>query len=56
VLTLLAAGHPNRAIAEDLVITLDTVERHVSHVFGKLGVASRPQAVARARQLGLLLP
>ena len=54
VLALLAAGHPNRAIAEELVITLDTVKRHVSHVFGKLGVANRTQAVARARQLGLL--
>jgi LuxR family maltose regulon positive regulatory protein len=49
VLTLLAAGHPNRAIAEGLVITLDTVKRHLSHVFGKLGVASRTQAIARAR-------
>jgi LuxR family transcriptional regulator, maltose regulon positive regulatory protein len=54
VLALLAAGHLNRAIAEELVITLDTVKPHVSHVFGKLGVASRPRAVARARQLGLL--
>ena len=37
-----------------LLITLDTVKRHVSHVFGKLGVANRTQAVARARRLGLL--
>lgn len=54
VLALLGAGHPNRAIADQLVITLDTVKRHVSHLFGKLGVANRTQAVARARQLGLL--
>jgi DNA-binding CsgD family transcriptional regulator len=34
VLALLAAGHLNRAIAEELVITLDTVKPHVSRVFG----------------------
>lgn len=54
VLALLATGNPNRAIAEQLVITLDTVKRHVSHVFNKLGVANRTQAATRARQLGLL--
>lgn len=54
VLELVAAGHPNRAIAERLVITLDTVKRHVSHLFGKLGVANRTEAVARARALELL--
>ncbi len=53
VLALLAIGHPNRTIADELFITLDTVKRHVSHVFGKLGVANRTEAVARARQLGL---
>ncbi len=54
VLTLLAAGNPNRAIAEKLFITVDTVKRHISHVYDKLGVGSRTQAVARARDLGLL--
>jgi LuxR family transcriptional regulator, maltose regulon positive regulatory protein len=54
VLGLLAAGAPNRAIAKQLVVTLDTVKRHISHLFGKLGVANRTQAVARARVLGLL--
>jgi LuxR family maltose regulon positive regulatory protein len=42
------------ASAEDLVITLDTVKRHVSHILDKLEVANRTQAVARARELGLL--
>ena len=51
---MLAAGHPNRAIAEKLFITVDTVKRHVTHVFDKLGVSNRTQAVARARDLGLL--
>jgi ATP/maltotriose-dependent transcriptional regulator MalT len=54
VLELLAAGQPNQVIAERLVITLDTVKRHVSHVLDKLGAANRTQAVARARELGLL--
>lgn len=54
VLALLAQGRPNRAIADELVITLDTVKRHVSHLFDKLAVANRTQAVGRARQLGLL--
>ena len=54
VLRLLATGRPNRAIAEELVVTLDTVKRHVSHLFNKLGVTNRTQAVARARELGLL--
>jgi LuxR family transcriptional regulator, maltose regulon positive regulatory protein len=54
VLELLAAGEPNQMIAERLVITLDTVKRHVSHVLDKLGAANRTQAVARARELGLL--
>jgi LuxR family transcriptional regulator, maltose regulon positive regulatory protein len=54
VLQLLAVGEPNQAIAEKLVITLDTVKRHVTHILSKLGAANRTQAVARARQLGLL--
>ena len=54
VLGLLAAGKSNPAIAEELVITLDTVKRHVTHILDKLGAANRTQAVARARELGLL--
>jgi LuxR family maltose regulon positive regulatory protein len=54
VLRLLATGATNRAVAKELVVTLDTVKRHVSHLFGKLEVANRTQAVARARELGLL--
>jgi LuxR family transcriptional regulator, maltose regulon positive regulatory protein len=54
VLQLLAAGQPNHVIADQLVITLDTVKRHVSHVLDKLGAANRTQAVSRGRELGLL--
>ena len=54
VLGLLAAGRSNQAIAAELVITLDTVKKHVTHVLGKLGATNRTEAVARARQLDLI--
>ena len=54
VLTMLAAGRSNQAIASQLVVTLDTVKKHVSHVLGKLGAANRTEAVARARELSLI--
>ncbi len=54
VLVLLAAGMPNPRIADQLVVTLDTVKKHVSHLLGKLGATNRTEAVARARQLGLI--
>jgi hypothetical protein len=40
--------------ATHLVISLDTVKKHVSHVLGKLGAANRAEAVARGRELGLI--
>ena len=54
VLGLLATGQSNHDIARDLVISLDTVKKHVSHVLGKLGAANRTEAVARGRELGLI--
>jgi LuxR family maltose regulon positive regulatory protein len=54
VLGMLAAGKSNQAIASELVVTLDTVKKHVSHVMDKLGAANRTEAVARARELGLI--
>jgi LuxR family maltose regulon positive regulatory protein len=54
VLQMLAAGRSNQAIAGQLVIALDTVKKHVSHVLGKLGAANRTEAVTRARELGLI--
>ena len=54
VLKMLAAGQPNQAIAGELVVTLDTVKKHVGHVLGKLGAANRTEAVARARKLSLI--
>ena len=54
ILWLVAAGTPNQAIAEQLVVTLDTVKKHITHLLAKLGAANRTEAVARARELGLI--
>jgi LuxR family maltose regulon positive regulatory protein len=54
VLAMLAAGRSNQGIASQLVISLDTVKKHVSHLMGKLGAANRTEAVARGRELGLI--
>jgi LuxR family maltose regulon positive regulatory protein len=54
VLRLIAAGKSNQRIARELVVTLDTVKKHVSHVLGKLGAANRTEAVTRARELGVI--
>jgi LuxR family maltose regulon positive regulatory protein len=54
VLRLLAEGKPNREIADELYVAVDTVKKHVTHIFEKLGAANRTQATARARELGLL--
>ena len=51
---MLATGQSNQATAGEFVVTLDTVKKHVTHVLGKLGAASRAEAVARARELGLI--
>ena len=56
VLRRLAQGASNAEIAEQLVLALNTVKRHISNIFGKLGAANRTQAVAEARALGLLDP
>ena len=48
VLDLVAAGRSNRAIAEELFISVKTVSVHVSNILAKLGVASRTEAAAWA--------
>jgi LuxR family maltose regulon positive regulatory protein len=55
VLQLIADGYTNKEIAEELVITVRTVKKHSSNIYGKLGVSNRTQAVARARELGVLV-
>jgi LuxR family maltose regulon positive regulatory protein len=54
VLQLLVQGVSNLEIAQELVITVNTIKRHISHIFSKLGVHDRMQAMLQARELGLL--
>jgi LuxR family maltose regulon positive regulatory protein len=54
VLHLIAAGLNNRTMGEELVITVGTVKRHITNIYGKLGVNNRVQAVAKASELDLL--
>ena len=53
ILILIAQGHTNSAIAEKLVLSPKTVRNHVSTIFSKLQVASRAEAIIRARDAGL---
>ncbi|GAB5426457.1 MAG: hypothetical protein Crog4KO_36040 [Crocinitomicaceae bacterium] len=54
VLTLIADGLSNREISERLFIALDTVKGHNRTIYQKLQVKKRTQAVARAREMGLI--
>jgi LuxR family maltose regulon positive regulatory protein len=54
ILRLIAEGYTNQEIAETLVIAVSTVKSHINHLYGKLGIQRRTQAVAMARGLGLL--
>ena len=54
VLRLVAAGLPNKQIAAELNISLRTVEGHLNNIFGKLGVASRTEAILHGVQQHLI--
>ncbi|HEU5227112.1 MAG TPA: LuxR C-terminal-related transcriptional regulator, partial [Ktedonobacteraceae bacterium] len=54
VLRLIAVGHKNREIADELVVVTGTVKAHINMIYQKLGVTNRVQAITRARSLGLL--
>lgn len=54
VLTLIAVGYSNKAIAKRLDISLNTVKTHTKNINSKLNVNSRVQAAAKARDLGLI--
>jgi LuxR family maltose regulon positive regulatory protein len=54
ILTLIAEGLSNQAIADRLIRSVGTVKAHSSSIYGKLGARNRTEAVARARDLGLI--
>jgi DNA-binding NarL/FixJ family response regulator len=54
VLSRLAEGRSNKEIADALYVTPATVKTHLAHIYNKLGVTGRQEAVARAVELGLL--
>ena len=54
ILKLIALGLSNREIGERLFLALDTIKGHNRKIFDKLQVQSRTEAIARARELGLM--
>jgi LuxR family maltose regulon positive regulatory protein len=54
VLRLMTAGHRYKEVAEQLVISLNTVRHHTRNIYSKLNVNTRAQAIARAKELDLL--
>lgn len=56
VLSMLARGHTNNEIADRLVLSVRTVQRHVENVYGRLGVHTRAAATLAAVDLGLVAP
>ena len=54
VLRCLAAGLTYPSIAERLIISVNTVRYHVKEIYGRLGVSSRAEAIAQAREQKLL--
>jgi len=54
IVRLICEGYSNPEIASDLVVTINTIKKHTSNIYNKLGVRSRTQAIARAHELDLL--
>ncbi len=53
VVRLIAQGHSNTEIAEELFVSDATIKTHINHIFSKLGARDRSQVIVKARQLGL---
>ncbi len=54
ILRAIARGASNQQVADTFVLTVGTVKGHVNHILSKLGAGNRTEAVARAREIGLI--
>ncbi len=54
VLQGIAAGKSNQGLAQEFVVAISTIKTHLNNIYTKLGVHTRTQAIARARELGLV--
>jgi ATP/maltotriose-dependent transcriptional regulator MalT len=54
ILGLISEGLTNCDISRKLFISMNTTQWHISHIYSKLGVKSRTQAIIKARELGIL--
>jgi LuxR family maltose regulon positive regulatory protein len=54
ILRQMSAGLTNQEIADQLVISVSTVKKHITHIYNKLGASDRIKAINRARELDLL--
>jgi LuxR family maltose regulon positive regulatory protein len=54
IMRLIGKGYSNSEIAGELVVTINTIKKHTSNIYSKLGVNGRTQAIARAHELNLL--
>jgi LuxR family maltose regulon positive regulatory protein len=54
VLRLMCNGYGNQDIADEMIVSVNTVKKHTSNIYGKLGVRNRAQAVLRASEMGLV--
>jgi predicted ATPase/DNA-binding CsgD family transcriptional regulator len=54
VLALIASGLQNQDIADKLFVGVSTVKKHISHIYGKLDVTTRAQAILKAQEIGLV--
>jgi LuxR family maltose regulon positive regulatory protein len=54
VLSLMCEGYSNQKIADVMIVSVNTVKKHTSNIYSKLGVRNRAQAVLKAREIDLI--
>ncbi len=54
VLAYIGKGFSNQEIANEMVVELSTIKKHLTHIYGKLDVGTRAQAILRSQEFGLI--